>query len=325
MQQLVISFAGYLREELMRSPATIRQYIDVMEEFTQFLVEKCGPAVALESAEPSMLVDFLRQGCSLTGEPSRSVWNSRLAALRAFGDYLYKKEVIRENPALRINRLKVSPKEPVPLSLDEYLALVDAMEGSPAYYRGRNVALVQVLYHCALRVSEVVSLNIGQVDLQNHVFENVRTKGGKWLSIPFNDLTAAALERYLPDREKLRPHEHEPALFLSDRRQRLSVRAVQELVKVYGRGAGILRTVTPHLLRHSGATELADLGVPIRVIQGICNHASIMTTQRYVHLKGTARRSAIDLLGATVAKRAEARRAPAEPVSVDSGERPGSA
>lgn len=309
MNKLVVAFAAYFREERMRSPRTVEQYIDTLAEFSAFLVTEYGANIALEAVAKPALVTFLRRGCVTDGEPSRSLWNGRLAALRAFYDFLYKTEVIQANPALKIDRMKVNPKEPLPLSLDEFLSLVEAMEKAPLYYRSRNVALAQVLFHSALRVSEIVSLNLSQVDFDNYVFVNVRTKGGKWLSLPFNDLVAEALERYLKDRECLVPHEHETALFLSDRRQRLSTRAVQELLKSYGRGAGINRTVTPHLLRHSGATELDELGVTLPVIQGILNHAHISTTQRYVHAKGTARRKAIDLLGATVAKRMRERQA----------------
>lgn len=307
MNNLVVAFATYLRQVKGRSPRTVAQYSDVLEEFTAYVAEVCGPQVALETIELPVLENFLTRGCAPDDEPSPYLWNARLFALRTFYKYLLRMDTIHKNPTLDIEQRTIEPKNQVPLSFDEFLSLVEALKTSPPYYRSRNVAVAQVLYHCALRVSEVVSLNIAQVDFTNYVFHNVRTKGRKWLSVPFNDLVAEALEFYLKDREDLVPHEHETALFLSDRRQRLSVRSVQELIKSYGKEAGIGRTIGPHLLRHSGASELGDLGVPIRVIQDICNHSSITTTERYVHNKGQAQRRAIDLLGATLANRAKER------------------
>jgi integrase/recombinase XerC len=307
MSRLIAAFSGYMREERMRGEWTIKRYVAVLEEFAAFMVSEPGyEVVDLDRVEKLHLVQFLRRGCD--GEPSRAVWNIRLAALRSFYDYLFKTELVAANPALKIDRLKTNPKEPVPLSLDEYLALVDAMAASSKRYRARNVAIVQVLFHCALRVAELVSLDIDQVDLENYVFANVRTKGKKWLSAPLNDLVAEAIERYLKERAARSGPAEEGPLFLSNRGKRLGVRAVQDLVTKYARKAGIARTVTPHLLRHSGATELADLGTPLRVVQEICGHASVTTTERYVHVRAGARRRAIEALGTEVARRRVQRR-----------------
>jgi len=177
------------------------------------------------------------------------------------------------------------------------------MEKSPKLYRSRNTALVQVMFHSALRVSEVVSLDLHQVDFQGHLFMNIRTKGDKQISLPFPDLVSEALERYLKDREPT----SDEALFLSNRGTRMSVRAVQRLLNDYGRMAGIPRPVTPHLLRHSGATELADLA-PLRVVQEILGHSSPEVTARYVHVASDARRLAINALGKKVAKHAQQKR-----------------
>lgn len=287
----------------MRGANTIKRYVGVLEEFEAFLSGSSGDAgVALEAVEKPQLIEFLRRGAKESREPSRSVWNCRLAALRSFYDYLFKQEVVTVNPAMRIDRLKTNPREPVPLSLDEFLALVDALEKySAVQNRARNVAIVQVLYHCALRVSELASLNLEQVDFDNNLFANVRTKGKKWLSIPFPDIVDDALERYLKERRE--DGSAGMALFLSGRHQRLSVRSVQDMLKRYGALAGIGRPVGPHLLRHSGATEMADMGTPMRVVQEICGHASVTTTERYVHVRAGARRAAIEALGKRVKAR----------------------
>lgn len=308
MEMLIASYASYLKLERMRGASTVKRYVAVVEAFGSYIREHHGEDVPLEAVEKAHLIAFLRREAAETGEPSRAIWNTRLAALRSFYDFLFKQELVSLNPAQRVDRLKINPREPLPLSLDELLALVDAAEASPLRVRSRNVAIVHVLYHCAFRVSELVSLSLEQVDLENHIFINVRTKGNKRLSLPMSDLVACALERYLVDRPKLGASAGEPALLLSDRGTRLSVRAVQELVKAYAKRAGIARVVTPHLLRHSSATELAELGTPMRVVQEICGHSSVTTTERYIHVRGGARKVAIDALGAEIAKRLEERR-----------------
>lgn len=301
MAKLIEVFASYLREERMRGETTIKRYRKVLDDFELFLQSTSKePILTLAGVEKVRLTEFLRQNNTETTKPSKAVWNLRLAALRAFYGYLFREEVIAANPALKIERIKMRPKEPVPLSLDEYLALVDAMDLSPKPYRTRNKAIVHVFYHSALRVAEVSSLDLAQVDFENYKLLNVRTKGDKWLTADINDLVVDTLERYLPDREKLLGSTKSASLFISNRGTRLSIRSFQELIRTYGTHAGISRPVTPHLLRHSNATELASLGVELDTIRDICNHASVITTERYIHARAGARRRAIRALGERV-------------------------
>ncbi len=280
------------------SADVVRRYVRVLEDFRAFVSRNDGPAGApdLSKVGRRLIEGYLREQGA---EGSRSAWNRRLSALRAFYDFLFRNEVMEVNPALRIDRLKVHGKERDPLSLDEVVRLVDAFErNSGAAYRGRNVALVQVFFHCALRVSEVISLDLTQFDLEHRLFRDVRRKGDKRLSALFNDVVAEAIERYLPERQGLLGSEPIPALFVSDRGRRLSKRAVQDLMSRYGELANIHPTVTPHRLRHSSVTELVDMGAPLSVAQEICGHSSSSTTERYVHVKDSRRRRAVDELGA---------------------------
>jgi len=302
-------FEQYLREERMRRPRTIAHYLMVLRSLVAFLKRHKGAKVDLSQISKQVLVEFLRHQARGSGEPSRSTWNSRLTALRAFYDYLLKQEVIDMNPALKIDRQKVFTREPTPLSFDEMLRLVEAIEEkAPSAYKHRNVAIVQVLLHCALRVTEVASLNFSQVDFDNYLFLNVRVKGGKQFSVVFNDVVAEALENYLKDRSNLLAGKEEEALFVSDRRRRIGVRSIQGMVKRYAELANISRPVSPHLLRHSSATELVEMGTPLSVVQEICGHVSVTTTQRYVHVSGGQRRRAVDALGAKWRAKAQERK-----------------
>jgi site-specific recombinase XerD len=293
MPDLVASFVHHLRVERGRSPNTVKRYQRTLEDFAVFVTDLDLP---LDSVTRDQIVAF--SGRSVHGrEPSHATWNARIAALRAFYGYLHRREIVHTNPSLRVDRHRERAAERLPLSFDEALNVVDVIaKHSSDAYRSRNVAIFQLFVHSALRVAEVVSLNVGQVDFDNRVLLGVRAKGEKYLSVYFSDLVSEALERYLRHRSLLHPKASEQALFLSDRGTRMSVRSVQEMVRRYGKLAGISRPVTPHLLRHSSVSQLAEIGTPLTVIQDICGHESIRTTQRYVHLGGEHRRTAIDAL-----------------------------
>lgn len=295
MPKLLAAFERHLRVERGRSVNTIRRYTRTLRQFAAFVGDEHS---ALESVDRRQIVAFC--GRPVSGrDPSRATWNARVAALRAFYAYLYREERVGANPALRVERQRERAPERFPLTFDESLTVLDAIaKHSGESYRSRNVAIFQLLVHSALRVNEVVSLDVDQVDFDNRVLLGVRTKGDKSLSVYFSDLVSEALERYLRHRALLHPDADETALFVSDRGRRMSVRSVQEMVRRYGERAGISRPVTPHLLRHSSVTQLAELGTPLPVIQAICGHESIRTTQRYVHLGGEHRRTAVDALDA---------------------------
>jgi site-specific recombinase XerD len=321
---LLEPFEVYLRQERMRGAETVKRYVSILCDFRSFLrrahtdaacneithneisahepcslVRRAHTDAALSAITHREISAFLRERATTSGSPSPTAWNMALSALRALYAYLNHAEVLSMNPTLRIERHKVASREPVPLSLDEFLSLVEAAETSGEKYRRRNVAIVQLLFHTALRVAEIVSLDVDRVDWHARVLRDVRTKGAKWLSAPFNDMVSHALEAYVAERAGLRAAS-EAALFVSNRGKRLSVRSVQEIVKALGKAAGISRAVTPHLLRHSSATELVDLGTPIRVVQEVLGHAAVTTTERYVHVRNGGRRAAIDALGARV-------------------------
>lgn len=294
MSELVAAFGRYLSEQRMLGTRTVNRYVEEARRLVTFLGDESRHAT-VEAADKKVILSFLRHPTTQGVPPSRATWNARLAAVRALYEYLFQEEVLEVNPALRIDRQRVPRADRLPLSLDEVLALVDAARlRSPEGFAARNVALIHVFFHCALRVAEVVSLDLDQVDFDNRLFLSVRTKGNKRLSVLFNDVVAEALEKYLPERQQV--GDGHGALFLSLQRRRLSVRAVENLVVHYARLAGINRKVTPHLLRHSSATELAGL-TSIRVVQEHCGHSSVSTTERYVHVNRSQRREAVDALG----------------------------
>ncbi len=300
MSRLIIDFEAYQREVRRHSPRTIRNYMPVVREFFS-VHEPCdGTGVDwLGNIDKNAIRAFVRRPGPSGRPPTPALWNLRLSAMRSFFDYLLEIETVSVNVVLRLDRQRVRSKERIPLSFGELVRLVDATRRhSEPVYRARNIAILLTLIHTALRVAEVVSLNVAQVDFEHHALANVRAKGGKSLAVAFSGVVADALRGCLAERSRLEPDAGQDALFVSDRGSRLSVRSVQEMVKRFARLADIQTPVTPHVLRHSAATQLAELGTPLRVIQEICGHASVTTTERYVHVNGAERRRAIDALAA---------------------------
>ena len=306
MHPFVSAWAVYLDIENGRMPTTVKRYIRVLEDFIAFLTASPETSeLPLEEVGKRHLRHFLRDYAQRGGHTSRSTWNLGLAALRSFYGFLFEEEVIDLNPAMRVRRRKFKRgREPLPLSLDEFLTLTeDAMERGREWIRARNIAIAAVFFHGGLRATELVSLNQEQVDFANGLLRNFRIKGDSWLSADLNEEVAVALNRYLRERHRFGAPADERALFLSERGQRMSVRAVQEMVKVYAKRAGINRPVGPHLLRHSFATVLADDGVPVPVIQAKLGHKQITTTYHYLHVRDPAKRKASARLGQIVTDR----------------------
>lgn len=283
---LVAAFAAHLGEVRHRRPRTVARYLRVLRRLERDLVLPLTDATSVD------LVGFLRAQSRGAGAPAS--WNTQVSALRGFYRWLVAGKLISHDPTLPLERRRDHRPEQSPLGFDELLCLVRAAETAQLRYRARNVALLMTLIHTGLRVAEVVSLDLAQLDLDSHEFHGVTTKGGKTISVAFNDVVHARFEDYL----SARPFgSADGALFLSDRGTRLAIRSVQVLVRSLGQKAGIGRRVTPHLLRHSYASGLADLGVPITTIQSALGHASIATTERYIHTELRHRREATAAFG----------------------------
>lgn len=305
---LLADFEAHLRDAKLRARRTVSAYVGIAQD----LLEDLGVS-ALSAVGERDVLGYLGRGGAANVRSGRVRWNLELSALRSLFRWATDTGQCSSDVTAAVARQKVAVLEADPLSLGEMVALVDAArEHSPEPNRLRNIALIQVFLHTALRVAEVVALDTDQIDLEARVLHGVRRKGGKVLSAPFNDVVSEALELYLPDRARQHTASAQRALFLSQHGERLSVRTVQQLVSTYAKRAGIARPVTPHTLRHSSATQLAVLGTPMRVIQEICAHSSIVTTERYVHVASRERHEALDRLARAFRAHDRASRGPPE-------------
>jgi integrase/recombinase XerD len=207
----------------------------------------------------------------------------RLAAIRGWTGFWLREGLITDDPALDLRPARAPRRLPAVLSVEEVERLLAQPRGStPQGLRDR--AILELLYAAGLRVSELVSLDVGDVHLDT---EYVRClgKGSKERIVPVGAPAVRAVQRYVSAaRLALVKGRTAPALFVNRSGRRLTRQSVWMMVQAYARAAGIRRQLSPHTLRHSFATHLLDGGADLRAVQEMLGHASIATTQRYTHV-----------------------------------------
>ncbi len=274
----ILEYLDVLRSQRRLAQNTLDAYARDLAQLEGFLRSR---EVTIIEASPVLLRSFLAvRHESLS---PRSV-SRKLAALRGFFRYAHKRGWIAESPAARLRSPRLPKKLPRFLDRDEVEALLNAREKGDLALR--DAALLEVLYGAGLRVSELVGLNLADVDLSGRSLR-VRGKGGKERLVPIGQPAVAAVRAYLPARERLLIAARQPeceALFLHYRGARLSTRSVRRLLHRAVLRAGLSRDAHPHALRHSFATHLLQGGADLRSIQELLGHASLSTTQSYTHV-----------------------------------------
>lgn len=286
LMELKRQFLEYLEIERGRSVKTVENYDRYLNRFLEFSKAK-KPTDLTEEQVREFRLYLNRQAGTKVGsrmEPmKRRTQNYYLIALRAFLKYLRKRGVSSLNPE-RIELAKV-PERSLdlisPAELDRLMQAPkrDTLEGK------RDVAILELLFSTGLRISELCALSIDDVDLSRDEF-SVRGKGDKVRVVFLSEDARSAIKEYLVARKDM-----EDALFIRYGKKahvgedaRISPRAVQRLLKRYAAKAGITRKVTPHVIRHSFATDLLSNGADLRSVQALLGHAHIGTTQVYTHV-----------------------------------------
>lgn len=277
MKSFLGPFLDYLFYEKGGSEHTRRSYRNDIEDFISFLEEE-GIGTDPEKVDHLHIRFYL--GKLHQRGASKATMARRLASLRTFFRYLKREGIVKRNPA----KLVSTPKQPKPiprsLTVDEAFRLVEAPKGEEVL-EARDRAIMELLYSSGLRVSELVGLRRGDLDLSAGTLR-VKGKGKKERMVPVGGKAQEALRRYLALRDRLRPKGD--ALFLNYRGEALSSRAVAKLLKKYALPLGLSRKVSPHVLRHSFATHLLDGGADLRGIQELLGHSHLSTTQRYTRV-----------------------------------------
>jgi integrase/recombinase XerC len=260
---------------------TIRNYGSDLEQFASYFEPPGEIAPPIEQLDLALLREWL---ASLYDQRLSVVSVRRkLAAVRALFQFLLQEGILEKNVAKRLRTPKTKQRLPDVMSAEKTNNLLDAVErGEPLEKpsRERDLAFLELLYGCGLRVSELTGINLDDLDLRSG-WLRVRGKGNKEREVPLPERAIAAVERYLEIR---RPFEAERALFVSSRGTRLSDRQVRRLVKLYALAATGDSTVHPHSFRHAYATHLLADGADLRAIQELLGHARLSTTQKYTQV-----------------------------------------
>lgn len=284
--ELKRQFLEYLEIERGRSVKTVENYDRYLERFFQFAKVKKTSDLTEEQVREFRL-HLNRQPGTKSGrrvEPmKRRTQNYYLIALRAFLKYLRKRGIEALSPE-RIELAKVPQRSLDLITSAELNRLMKAPDAKTLEGK-RDKAILELLFSTGLRISELCSLSIDDVDLSREEF-SVRGKGDKIRVVFLSDTAKSALKEYLSKRKDM-----DDAMFVRYGRKandggdlRISPRSVQRLIKKYAAEAGITRKVTPHVIRHSFATDLLQNGADLRSVQALLGHANIGTTQVYTHV-----------------------------------------
>ncbi len=205
-----------------------------------------------------------------------------LSSVRGLYKYLLQEGLLRASPMELVEAPRMGRKLPSLLSRDEVLRLLTAADVKEP--RGlRDAAMIHTMYAAGLRVSELVELGLGDIDLRAG-FVAAFGKGRKRRLVPLGELARDSLARYLSAVRGLWAKANEKRLFVTHRRAPMTRQGFWKLLKRYGRAAGITKNLTPHMLRHSFATHLLEGGADLRIVQTLLGHADISTTQIYTHV-----------------------------------------
>jgi integrase/recombinase XerC len=288
MESLVKKFDNYLFAIKNASLHTRRGYHADLTQFLAFLRENeptmCNQGeVALNKISPLIIRGFLAY---LLQKNSKTTIGRKIAALNSFFRFLIKEGLTAVNPVQAISAPKPEKVIPSFLSVDEIFSLIKQPDHEKDLSR-RDRAILELMYSCGLRVSEVTSLNLGDIDpAQGNL--KVVGKGDKERMLPIGTKALEAIHDYLIARNNLeakrKDQEKSPALFLNHRGMRLTTRSIGRMISHYARFLTLFRPIHPHAIRHTFATHLLDAGADLRAIQELLGHSSLSTTQKYTHV-----------------------------------------
>jgi tyrosine recombinase XerC len=270
MQRYIKKFLRYLEIEKNYSSLTLLNYREDLEDFNNFLKD-----TPVEKVDYLSLRRYLAHLKERNLKP-RSIAR-KLSCLRSFFKFLCRDGYLKNNPTLSLMSFKLDKHLPSFLTEEEMIKLLQAPQVDDE--RGlRDQAILEMFYSTGMRISELVGLNVEDVDFISGVAK-VRGKGKKERLLPVGEHALKAMRAYLDKRKK-----QSPALFLNKNGSRLSARGTRNVVRKYIRLASLSGGISAHTLRHSFATHLLNRGADLRSVQELLGHANLSTTQIYTHL-----------------------------------------
>lgn len=271
-------YEGYMLLEKGLSDNTVVSYRADIDKLLRFLADK---KMMLRDTDAATLHEFLATLHDLGIAPASQA--RIISGLKSFFRYLKTEDYITDNPALLIDAPHTGRHLPEVLSVEEIDRMIACIDLSTPEGQ-RNRAIMETLYSCGLRVSELVNLSLSNLFLEEQ-YVIVRGKGSKERMVPISDTAIEEIKLYMKQRAQMdiKPGE-ESILFLNRRGRRLTRVMVFYIIKRLCELAGIRKDISPHTLRHSFATHLLEGGANLRAIQQMLGHESIATTEIYLHL-----------------------------------------
>lgn len=272
-QRLIADYSFYLKVERNMSANTVGAYVSDVEAFFQ----NCSTSPSEVSTE-----DVEAYVASRSGDLSKRSQARVLSALRSFFDYLVLEKERQDNPCDNISSPKLGRYLPQVLSVEEVDAIISSVQGDNAA-AARDRAILEILYGCGLRVSELCALRISHVYLDRK-FVRVIGKGNKERLVPLGDVAAEAFASWMAWRPEPVKEQYSDIAFLNRSGAPLSRVSVFNMVKKQALLAGVDKEISPHTFRHSFATHLIENGADLRIVQEMLGHESILTTELYTHI-----------------------------------------
>ena len=284
MQSSVDGFLDYMTVERGVSPNTLSAYRSDLAQLIEYLKTNCfnGNGGGWEGVDEDMMSQYLLHLHAL--EYSDTTRARKVASSKSLFNFLVDEGIVTRDPTENISSPRIGRSLPDTLSAEEVDSLLVSASKQETSDGMRDQAMFELLYASGLRVTELVSLNIADLDLEQGTVRCLG-KGSKERLIPVHSGAVAILRRYIDEaRPSFIKNTTERALFMNRRGQRLSRQGFWLILKAQSKRAGITKKITPHTLRHSFATHLLQGGAPLRHVQELLGHSSITTTQVYTHL-----------------------------------------
>ena len=281
------NYSYYLRVERGMSSNTVSSYCSDVKAFMAWM-SSLGGHGSLAAVDSEDIAAFLADHSSGLSKRSQS---RELSALTSFFDWLVLEGERKDNPCDRVDSPKIGRYLPAVLSVEEVGAIIDGVDTRDP--KGiRDKAILEILYGCGLRVSELCGLLISHVYMDEG-FVRVVGKGNKERLVPMGESAAAAFGQWLAVRGEAYAPEYSDIAFLNRFGKPLSRVSVFKMVREYALLAGVTKEISPHTFRHSFATHLIENGADLRVVQEMLGHESITTTEIYTHIDTATWQSAI--------------------------------
>ncbi len=283
-------FMAYLEDQKGYSQHTVRNYLNDLGQFSEFLCSRGNSAhkertddFAIEAIDPLIIREYVG---SFYGRLTRTSIARKLSALRSFFLFLEKQGLNMRNPAADIATPKLEKYVPTHLPVDDVFRLLERPDRKKPLGL-RDLAILEVLYSCGIRAGELEGLDMASIDFGERLVK-VTGKGNRERVVPIGRQALKAVKDYLDVTHDIRRKAGEvlpdSPLFINFRGGRLSARSVGRIIKRYVKEAGLTSEISPHSMRHTFATHLLDGGADLRSVQELLGHASLSTTQKYTHV-----------------------------------------